>query len=811
MTVKHIFNILILVVFIFIIQCNKNDSEVKFARNVDFNQNWRFLEANPDNAHKPEYDDSQWRTVDLPHDWSIEDLPEQDSIHVGPFNKTMENGHDVGYLRGGIGWYRKTFTKPAKYRDCEVIIHFDGVQSQTEVYVNGKKVGHHVYGYTPFYFNITDYLTNTDNTIAVKVMNPEQNSRWFAGAGIYRPVQISYVDSLHIDVWGVFITTPDVSDERATVNMAVTINNNSTEAQFLVKSDILSPDGNIVGKSAQKVNSANSDKINLSVKLDNPQLWDTESPDLYTANIIIEKDGKIIDRITEKFGIRSIDYSAEKGFLLNGKPVLMKGACLHHDNGLLGAAAFKQAEYRKVKIMKENGYNAIRSSHNPPSEYLLNACDELGMLMIDESFDHWHKPKRPNDYHQFYKEWWHKDTRAMVLRSRNHPSVVMWSIGNEIQERADSIGLVIAREAIDFIKSIDSTRPVTMALCGFWDNPDKEWDDSAPAFAQLDIGGYNYQKDNYVPDHEKYPNRIMYGSESVAKQLYEHWTFVEELPYVIGDFVWTGMDYLGESGIGHSTYQTDPETEDQFAMPWPWYVSNCGDIDLIGNKKPQSYYRDVVWKESDLEFAVHEPIPEDHYELIHFWGWPVEFQHWNWTGHEGEELSVNIYSNYPLVRVLLNGEMIAEKEVKERLTATVKVPYEPGELTVQALQDGEVVATKSFQTTGKPDKIILEPERKTISANRQEIAYVNVKVVDENGRLVPTCNRPVEVSVNGAGELLSAGNASPLIEGSLQDSEFNLFQGRGMVILRSKGRTGKINITVDSPELSREKITINAK
>ncbi|MCK4748449.1 MAG: glycoside hydrolase family 2, partial [Bacteroidales bacterium] len=372
-------------------------------------------------------------------------------------------------------------------------------------------------------------------------------------------------------------------------------------------------------------------------------------------------NGEEVDRYQQLFGIRSIEYGVEDGFLLNGKEVLMKGACMHHDNGLLGAAAFKDAEYRRVQVMKENGYNAIRTSHNPPSEHFLNACDEIGMLVIDESFDHWVNPKRPNDYSNYFEEWHIKDVQAMVYRDRNHPSVVMWSFGNEVKERADPEGIEIGKTLKSLIKEVDNTRPVTQAVCFFWDNPGKEWDYSAGAFSMLDIGGYNYQFLEYESDHQLYSERLMYGSETFPAQAWENWEMVKRLKYVLGDFIWTGMDYIGESGIGHNRLVGDQPSRGSFLKPWPWYISWCGDIDILGNQKPQSYYRDILWEESKLEMMVVRPVPEGMRSVISMWGWYDELNSWNWEGFEGKPIKVKVYTSYPVVRLELNGEIIGTR------------------------------------------------------------------------------------------------------------------------------------------------------
>lgn len=774
-------------------------------RDQNFNQGWSFHRGQAEGAEKSGFDDSEWRVVDLPHDWSIEDFTLQDSLHTGPFYKGLDGGADVGYLRGGTGWYRKTFTLDNGDEDKQVFLHFDGVQSEMKLWVNGHEVGSHVYGYTPFFFDLTPHLQlpGQANQIAIRVVNPESNSRWYNGAGIYRQVTISMLNQVYVNVWGLNITTPQINDSEAVVSLDINLcNKHDVETECTLVTEILSPSGLLISNHEQQVKRGPRQKevVTVQIQIENPELWDLENPALYSARISVIQAGKKVDEYSTSFGIRSIEYSAESGFLLNGREVLLHGACIHHDNGLLGAAAFNRAEERRVMIMKENGYNAIRTSHNPPSDAFLDACDRLGMFVIDESFDMWVRPKRPNDYHLHFDEWWQRDLESMLLRDRNHPSVIMWSFGNEVQERANVSGLAIAEEMINYIKSIDPTRPVTQAICGFWDNPGKEWDDSSPAFEMLDIGGYNYQWTNYELDHEKAPARIMYGSESVPKEAFENWQLVKTHAYVIGDFVWTGMDYIGESGIGHSEYYSERDDRDHFLMPWPWYISWCGDIDIIGNKKPQSYYRDVVWGQSNLEIMVHEPVPEGMEEVVSFWGWPLERKSWNWKGHEGKSLHVNVYSSYPKVRLELNGKIIGEETLNSnsKLTAGFVVPFEPGNLRAIGVLDGVDQESQTISTTGTVTGLKLIPERTVINADRNELVYVRILGTDSDNNLVPDADTQITIKISGEGELLAAGSGSPLIEGSLQDDVCSLFRGEALLIIRSSGKAGSITVEASS-------------
>ena len=543
-------------------------------------------------------------------------------------------------------------------------------------------------------------------------------------------------------------------------------------------------------------------------ELKDPALWSINSPQLYQAITEVSFNGKIVDQQTTTFGIRSIEFSAEKGFLLNGEPIELKGGCMHHDNGPLGSATIDRAEERRVELMKKFGFNAIRTSHNPPSRQFLDACDRLGVLVIDEAFDQWQRPKNPEDYNLYFDKWHQRDLEAMVLRDRNHPSVIFWSIGNEINERVDPSGLEIMKNLSAIVKKIDTSRPITEAICFFWDHPGYKWETTVPAFAQLDVGGYNYKLDEYENDHKIAPERLMMGTESFPLQAFENWQMVEKHPYVIGDFVWTAMDYLGESGIGHSSVKKD--TKDTFSMDWPWYNAYCGDIDICGFKKPQSYFRDVVWKVSNLKMAVHSPIPSGMKELVSYWGWPNEQQSWNWAGSEGQKLQVNIYSNYPEVRLELNGKVIGTKTVsaETKLTAAFEVQYEAGELKAVALKDGKEIESKVLKTTGKPAKIRLTADRSELKASRNDLSYVTVEVVDETGAIIPNANLPIQFKVEGAGELAAVENGNPADMKSFRSPQVTSFNGKCLVILRPTGTSGEIKLKAESENLQGAELSI---
>ncbi|MEO6733839.1 MAG: glycoside hydrolase family 2 TIM barrel-domain containing protein [Ferruginibacter sp.] len=816
---------------------NKNNSSVISARNIPFDNSWLFAKGNFTNAEQPNFSDANWRKLDVPHDWSIEDLPNQipDSI-IGPFDKRsiggaqtgyvlsginpyrvvsrfpLLNGYEVGYAVGGTGWYRKKFISEKALRNKQVTVYFDGVYMNSDVWLNGHHLGNHPYGYTPFYYDLTPYLkpAGQENVLAVEVRNEGRNSRWYSGSGIYRHVWLTVTEPVYIAPWGVFVTTPEVSNDKAVVRVKSNITNKQTSQRNLsLVTTIFAPAGKVVGSGKKNllpeagITIAEEQDITLS----NPNLWSVEAPQLYKAVTEIRDGNRVIDKVETAFGIRSLSFSAQKGFLLNGKRVILKGGCIHHDNGPLGSAAIDRAEERKIEILKQNGFNAIRSSHNPPSRQLLDACDRLGMLVIDEAFDMWEKGKNPDDYHLYFKEWWQRDLEAMLLRDRNHPSIIMWSIGNEINERVDSSGLRITKQLADEVRRLDPTRPVTEAINKFWDHPGYKWDTTANAFALLDVGGYNYLHHQYETDHQNSPNRIMAGTESYPKDALENFILAEKHPYVIGDFVWTAFDYIGESGLGNNTY--DSAKGSRHNMPWPWFNGYSGNIDLIGNKKTSSFYRDVVWRNKPVVMAVHAPIPEGLIENVSDFGWPDEMLSWTWPGAEGKSLQVRVFSRAPVVRLLLNGKVIGEQKIKDSsITAVFNVSYQPGTLKAVNVVNGKETDFVELKTTGSPKRLRLVADRTTINANRNDLSYVMVEVTDEKGQVVPNAKIPILFSISGAGEIAAVGNGSPTEMASYQQPKRNTWNGKCLAIVRPTGKAGTINLKTTAVGLTLAQVTI---
>jgi len=781
-------------------------------RNMSFDADWRFIKDSTIAAETVNYDDSKWRAISLPHDWSIEDLPGQSDSVTGPFTSKSIGATATGYTVGGIGWYRKHFTLN-NIANKKIEIYFDGIYMNSDVWIYGHHLGNHPYGYTAFYYDLTPYLKqNGKNILAVRVRNEGKNSRWYSGSGIYRHVWLTITNPAHVEQWGTYITTPQVSETSATINIQTTIVHDEQSTQPLkLRTNILDSKDKVVASTVTNIPITQYPNIPISqtLQLSTPTLWSPNSPYLYHAAADILQGEKVIDHVVTNFGIRSFSITADKGFLLNGKPMELRGGCVHHDNGPLGSATIDRAEERKVELLKQFGYNAVRTSHNPPSQQFLDACDRLGIIVIDEAFDQWERHKNPDDYGLYFDTSWQLDIDAMVLRDRNHPSVIFWSIGNEINERADSSGLVIAKKLRDEVKRLDNTRPVTEAICFFWDHPKYKWDTTAAAFALLDVGGYNYQWKEYENDHAKYPERVMMGTESFPLQAFENWQQVEQHPYVIGDFVWTAMDYLGETGIGH----TSLDNNSKFAMEFPWFNAWCGDIDLIGSKKPQSYYRDVVWNRSNMEMLVHSPVPEGHKEAVSYWGWPDEFPGYTFSGAEGKSLQVHVYTRYDTVRLVLNGKTIGEQSVsvQTKLTATFNIKYESGELKAIGIKDGKAVDSVVLKTAGKPAGIRLVADRKNIHANTNDLAYVTAEVIDANGQVVPDAELLLHFNVSGNGEIIATGNANPSDAASMQQPQHKTFRGKCLAIVRPVNKPGAITLKATADGLTSAQIIITSR
>ena len=736
-------------------------------------------------AQKQSLFDSGWQftrngktiTVDLPHDWDIYEAPDP---------STGATGTDGGWYPGGKGEYRKTFATPK----AEIVkLHFEGVYQKAEVFVNGQKAGQHAYGYTPFTVDVTPYLyqDKRENEVVVKVDNSEQpNCRWYTGSGIYRHVWLQAMPALHIAENGVFVTTHDISAERAIVGVEVTVANESDRdrnAMVVVDSGMM-----MVAVPARQTKT-----VATSYAVRNPHLWSPDDPYLYETKVELKESGIVIDEHRARFGIRSFSYDAEGGFVLNGKPLLINGACVHHDDGVLGAMAFDAAEIRKVRQMKEAGFNLIRTSHNPTTRAFLDACDSLGMLVIGEAFDGWRTAKKPYDYSTLIDSCYREDIRAMVERDRNHPSIICWSIGNEVIERKDIRVITTARQLKQAILDYDKTRPVTEALCA-WDD---DWEIYDPHFDVLDIGGYNYMIHKHATDHQRNPGRVMWQTESYPRDAFQNWALVHGYPYIIGDIVWTGLDYLGEAGIGRYYYEGERAGEHYVDGGQPdWHGAYCGDVDVTGWRKPISHYREMLWKDSkDLYMAVKEPDGYHGKILETRWSvWPT-WESWNWPSWEGKPIDVEVYTKAPEVTLYLNDKPIGTKAVSQstEYKAVFTVPYEAGTLRAEA---GGKRATLS--TAGEPARLRLTADRSVMTAGGQDLSFITVEVIDREGRVCPNAAIPCEAIVKGQGTLLSFASAD------LKDCEpytsprVTTWKGRALLVVRSSQKKGKAQVCIKS-------------
>ena len=790
---------------VFITGCVSGIGEQEdFQRKNLFDYDWKFFAGDDPSASGRDFIDTTWRCLDLPHDWSIEGK-------IDPKNPTGGGG---GYFPAGMGWYRKTFDVPPAWKAKRISVYFEGVYMNSEVFINGKSLGVHPYGYTTFSYDLTPYLEfDRENVLSVKVDNSKQmNSRWYSGSGIYRHVWMIVTDPVHVATWGVNITTPQVSEEKATVQIKTLVKNQTDLSQnIIVKTSLLDINNDNAGHDQTEVElPANSEKeIDQNITISNPLLWSPEAPNLYRAEIKVLTDNKVTDASRTTFGIRSIRFTTENGFQLNGKTVKINGGCVHHDNGCLGAAAFDRAEERRVELLKSAGFNAIRTSHNPPSEAFLDACDRLGMMVIDEAFDGWRESKTPFDYSVCFDEWWQRDIEAMVFRDRNHPSIIMWSTGNEIIERKKPEAVETAEMLADCIRKIDPTRPVTSAMTT-WDS---DWDIFDPLFAVHDVGGYNYQLHRAPDDHERVPSRIIVQTESYPRDAFANWEMVQDHNYIIGDFVWTALDYLGESGIGRWYYSGEKAGEHWESDLFPWHAAYCGDIDLTGWRKPISHYRSMLYNDTEkIYLAIREPETDSSKIKETLWSvWPT-WESWTWPGFEGKDIQVEVYSRYPKVRLYLNKKLIGEQATtrEQQYKAVFNVPYTPGILSAVGVTDNKESEAVTLETAGSAARIRLIPDRIKISADGQDLSFITVEVTDKDGILQPNAQNQLYFSVSGPGVIAGVDNADIKDLDPYSGSTRRAWHGRALVAVRSTRNTGNIKLTVSSEGITEASVTINA-
>ena len=797
---------------VLIVTCNLNAFPAKpgVRQRLLIDLNWKFIKSDVKGAEEPKFNDSDWRTLNLPHDWSIEGEFREDAITKGP----------GGYLPTGIGWYRKHLSLSSNDKDQQYWIEFDGVYMNSDVWINGQHLGKHPYGYTSFYYDLTPYIKKGENIIAVKVDNSVQpNSRWYSGSGIYRHVWLSISGPVHIAQWGAYITTPEINSSSAKVLVRTSIENHLKMAKnIILKSVVLNESGKEMAFLETPVSvSTGSSDVEQTISIPSPALWSIDTPVLYTLKSSILEGTKLSDDLVSTFGIRKIEYDKDRGFLLNGKHLKMNGVCLHHDAGCLGSAVPEQAWARRLQLLKEMGCNAIRTSHNPPAPEFLDLCDKMGFLVMDEIFDEWIEKKGQVgfSYHLYFEEWWKTDLLSMIHRDRNHPSVVIWSAGNEVPDQVVENGNDVMRKLAETFHKEDPTRPVTQAndRIAAGDGPAK-----LPFLELQDIVGYNYvdrwnerRELYYSVDRHDHPDWKMIGTENVsvgglrgqysiatdvsdkrpgrfrdyrlamieAEQL---WKFTSVHDYVIGDFMWTGIDYLGEAG-------------------WPSKSSSSGVIDLCGFPKDGYYFYQSQWTQKPM---------------VHL------FPHWNWTGHEGQVISVIAYTNCDTVELFLNGKSFGSKSYvfpqqghskswngyvhpyiapsTSDLHLSWDVPYEPGILKVVGKKDWEII-TEEVRTTSKPSSIRLSADRIEINADARDIANVKAEIIDENGLVVPDASNLIEFKVEGEGVLVGTDNGNPRDRTNMKSKQRNTFNGMALAVIQSTGKTGSIKITAASSGL----------
>lgn len=790
-----------------------------------FDLGWQFQRGDFPGAERPGFDSSTWRTVDLPHDWSIE----------GPYDENAPSAGSGGYLPTGIGWYRKTFTLPASGAGTRVAIVFDGVYQHSTVWMNGHELGHRPYGYISFHYELTPYLNfgDTPNELVVRVDNSRQpGSRWYSGSGIYRHVWLLTTDRLHIPIGGTFVFPRTVTAEQATLRARTAVRNDQAEAwDVRLTWELLDDTGAVVAaaRDTSRIGAGERVELEQDLAVAQPRRWEPDAPVLYRLRVAVHtRDGVLLDQEETPTGIRSIRYDRERGFLLNDKPAKLRGMCLHHDGGGVGAAVPEGVLERRLRLLREMGCNAVRCSHNPMAPEFYELCDQLGLLVMNEAFDEWtrRKPQIKFGYSDDYAAWHERDVVDLVHRDRNHPSIIMWSAGNEIGEQGAPEGPAILRELVELFHREDPTRPVTAAM-------DNIFNDNGPApvafTSLLDIVGYNYvdrwgtrRETHYEDDHHRHPDRLMVGTENTSARgvrgqydfgplvgggfqagrivpgvgpagaLYltqtiragELWKFVATRDYVIGDFAWTGFDYLGESR-------------------WPNKLAAAGPLDTCGFKKDTFYFYQSLWTE--------EP-------MVHL------FPHWNWAGREGEMVPVVVYTNCDTVELFLNGRSLGAKAKEfprqgahggwntyarplvRGTTADLHlawdVPYTPGELKAVAWREGVPVAEKIVRTAGPAIALALHVERATTSRGPREVAHVVVAAMDAAGNAVPLADNAVSFVIAGSGRLLAVDNGDPASHESYQAVTRRLFNGLALALVQATPGSGNVRVTARAQGLA---------
>jgi len=767
----------------------------------DFDADWMFSKGDYASAMMPAFDDSGWRTLNVPHDWSIE----------GPFS--AEYGSGNGYAPGGLGWYRKHFQPDAALKNKLVAIEFDGVYDNSEVWINGQFAGARPYGYIGFQYDLTPYLKwDADNVVAVRVDHSRfADSRFYTGSGIYRNVRLTITDKLHIAHWGTSVTTPKIKKASASVRVETTIENNyADQRKFSLQTDIVAPDGKIVASLTTAKSAAGNSVQTLAqeLKVSQPQLWSLAAPALYTVISRVKAGETVVDETETPFGIRTATFDADKGFFLNGVSTKLKGVCLHHDAGSLGAAVPDQVLARRLRLLKEIGVNAIRTSHNPPDPELLNLCDRMGFLVMDEAFDEFTPSKNKwvvgwnagvasrFGYGEIFAQWSVTDIQDMVRRDRNHPSIILWSIGNEIDYANDPFSdpvlgeeyhpenppakdmLKCAAPLVAAVKSLDRTRPVTAALATV------KMSNVVGLPELLDAAGYNYQEARYADDHKQFPKRIIYGSENSHQ--YGAWRAVQTNNYIAGQFLWTGIDYLGE------------------ARAWPVRASGAGLFDLCGFKKPLGWFRQSLWSEKPMVYLC---VSTGDGGKRGFAG----VENWNWPSNS--TATVLCFANCPEVTLTLNDKVIGTKKLSEAVNGILswQVPFEPGTLKAVGRADGQVVCDYALKTAGSPSRIELLSDATELRTNGKDVGHVEFRIVDANGVRVPDAEPEVKFEMTGPAKIIGLGNGDLSNSENCRDETHRAFQGRGLAILQAAMIPGDITLKATAPGLESASVTLRSR
>ncbi len=828
---KRVFiGLLVAVGFVGAMHANEVRSEVLLEKG------WKFTREDQSDFSAKEFNDKRWQSVVVPHDWAIygpfsaqNDKQNVAILQDGQKDALEHAGRTGGLPFVGVGWYRLQFEAPKSTDGKQVELLFDGAMSEPQVFVNGQKAGEWKYGYNSFVVDITKFLSdNGQNTLAVRLENMPESSRWYPGAGLYRNVHLIVTEPTHIPVWGTCVTTPVVNDDFAKINIKTKVNYNHSEWENLkLITSIVDNENRVVASAETTLNKYDKTTFEQDFVVDMPKLWSVETPNLYTAQSEVYENGVLCDRYTTRFGIRSLELRPDDGFYLNGKRVIFHGVCNHHDLGPLGAAVNKAAIERQIRILKDMGCNAIRTSHNMPAPELVEACDEMGMMLMAESFDEWQIAKCKNGYNRFFNEWVERDLINLIHHYRNNPSIVMWCIGNEVPNQGVEGECKTAKMLQDICHREDPTRPVTQGM----DNPDAVVNNNFAAV--MDVAGFNYRSHKYQQNYKKLPQRLLLGSETtsglssrgvykfpvVRKRMakypdhqassydVEHvgWgcladdDFIqyEKLPYCMGEFVWTGFDYLGEP---------TPYYED-----WPSHSSLFGIIDLAGIPKDRYYLYRSFWNTTDTTMHV---LP-----------------HWTWHGREGETTPVFVYTSYPSAELFINGKSQGRqtkvKDIDLNASGTdgaldslvrqrhyrlmwMDVKYEPGTLRVVAYdENGKAVDETEVHTAGKPHHIELTADRTVLTADGKDLSFINVRVVDKDGNLCPDDSRQIKFKVKGAGKYRAAANGKTTSLELFHLPEMTLFSGQLTAIVQSGETAGEI--TFEAKAKGVKKATLKLK